>query len=263
MMAGKDKDNPKLALERKKKSPKASASNTKAKPVKPAPVKPIPPTPLTGVACVNGIDFSSWSGKVDFQAIKDNPQIAFFGFRASIGYTRDPRFVENLAGAWTTGKPFFVYHFWYPQRDTKRQVDLICSLAKDTPWPYWFDAEANGGMDKNHCGNQSEKFVKFSEDRYEMRPTIYTNLNFWDYLMPRTNWAKYYDLAMAAWSNTAILPMLPQDWITKQSPLTQQRREKWLFWQWNKAGRVPGINASVDLNRMPVEKFVKLMAGAA
>jgi lysozyme len=251
------KDQAAWLLEKKKLSAANSKPGTKPSPQD----RGIPTVPLSSVDCVNGIDFSSGCGPVDWYQLADNPQLDFVYFRCSINKYTDSQFKNNLAGALNIWKkPFGIYHFYYAPGNTKEQVDILARYDADGPnLPSWWDAELSYGKTKQYLGNEQEKAMKYALDKYNLFPTIYTSPGWWNSCMPRTNWAKWHDLAVAQWSRTMLLPELPQDWVLNMLPLAKQRREGWLFWQWHNKGRVPGINASVDLIRCPRSKFEKLV----
>ncbi len=209
------------------------------------------------MAYKNGIDFSAGCGKSNLSLALQG--LDFCYFRCAWGTQIDAQYENNKRQAVELGVPWGVYQYFLPQRPYKKQADLLVELAQVSTLPAWADFETNQGMNKNYLVNVVEKYMKLLGSGLAKPPVIYTSPGWWNSYMPRTNYAKGYELAVAHWNRYVPWPTLPYDWNLRRYPIAWLQRNGWLFWQWSKRGRVAGIDAQVDLIRIQEEKFKKLV----
>jgi GH25 family lysozyme M1 (1,4-beta-N-acetylmuramidase) len=185
---------------------------------------------------VAGIDVSRWQGKIDWT------KVAAAGYhyaiiRATIGddYT-DPRFLENWHGAQNAGLLVSAYHVIAPKAAAERQIAhffaVLGNLKADLP--LCMDVEREDGTALETITRCVKACLLNTEDRDQRKPIIYTARWFWDrYVLPAPEW-RTYDLWVASYTSSAILP---RDW------------KSWRFWQYSESGAVPGSGSrATDLN---------------
>lgn len=185
-------------------------------------------------ATTPGIDVSRWQGTIDW------PQVAAAGYRfavirATVGdsYT-DPLFAANWEGAKQAGLLVSAYHVVKPGVAVDRQLTYFMEVlgGRRPDLPLVLDVETAGGSPAAVTSHVQECLRQLTQ-LAGRKPIIYTARWFWDKnVLPGSEWAQY-DLWVASYTEQ---PLLPAGWNT------------WRFWQYSEKGRVPGINAAVDLD---------------
>lgn len=185
---------------------------------------------------VPGIDVSRWQGKIDWASIVAEG-FRFAYMRATIGKSYiDPRFYENWDNARDAGLLISAYHVVTPGIEPEAQIaHLFDTLeGREADLPLSLDIERQDNVDPETLSHCIGTCLIELERRDSRKPIIYTARWFWDrYVLPRKEWCAY-DLWVASYTTS---PILPRDWKT------------WRFWQFSDSGEVPGIRSrTVDLN---------------
>lgn len=189
---------------------------------------------------VSGIDVSKYQGNVDWNSVA-GAGVKFAWIKASEGGDRvDPMFQANWAAARAAGVPRGAYHFMYWCRDPLEQIKWFeqnVPVEADALPPV-LDLEAT--PDSKTCRRHLEKTqtvadVKVALEEMERyfgrRPVIYTSVDFYSAIL------------------SGEFPDYPM-WVrsTKYHPSVRYGSRKWVFWQYQADGRVPGIDGNVDRN---------------
>ncbi len=190
---------------------------------------------------VNGIDVSKYQGNVDWNAVA-GAGVKFAWIKASEGGDRvDPMFQANWNAARTAGVARGAYHFMYWCRDSLEQIKWMEQNVPVEPdaLPPVLDLEAT--PDSRTCRRHLEKEPTLVEVRVALqemeryfgkRPVIYTSVDFYEAILSDGAFSDY--------------PM----WVrsTKHHPAVRYGSRKWVFWQYQADGRIPGIDGKVDRN---------------
>jgi len=190
---------------------------------------------------VNGIDVSKYQGNVDWNAVAGSG-VKFAWIKASEGGDRvDPMFQANWDAARAAGVARGAYHFMYWCRDPLEQIKWMEQNVPVEPGalPPVLDLEAT--PDSKTCRRHLEREPTIAEVRVALeemeryfgkRPVIYTSVDFYEAILSGGAFADY--------------PM----WVrsTKHHPSVRYGDRKWVFWQYQADGRIPGIDGKVDRN---------------
>lgn len=197
---------------------------------------------------VTGIDVSKWQREIDWhQALSKGISFAFI--RASEGNRQvDPYFERNLAETGRLGIPRGIYHYFKPDKDWRKQVELFSALVNGNEFELdaALDVESDDGLSKNEVNNALAKFVRWAEEAITPRKLmIYTSAGFFNGQLPLTGYAWRCPLWIANWTIGAY-PALPREW--------RDHKKGWRFWQHssknNGLGPDYGVaTKSVGLNR--------------
>src|SRR3954447_513782 len=201
--------------------------------------------PHPGVAAahrlpVHGIDVSKWQGKIDWASVSGaGTQFAFIKATEG-GDHADERFLENWHGAKKAGIPRAAYHFMFWCRPAEEQAAWFKRVGPADPgaMPPVLDLEWNGQsrkcpwkIDRSQALAQIKVMLREMEAHTGKRPIIYTDITF------------HRDVLEGELSHYP-------HWVRSVAAEPQERyvNRPWLMWQYTAAGRVPGIQAEVDLN---------------
>lgn len=187
---------------------------------------------------VQGIDVSHWQGPIDWTQVHAAGK-AFVFMKASQGTTRvDPNFKVNATGAKAVGLLVGTYHFLdattteAARQEAQHFFKTIQSAGVEFDLPPVMDYENNPGqLSKKMINEIAKAFLLEIEKLTGRKPIIYTGNSFAQNFDTELG---TYPLWVARYSNQAPYDVL--GWST------------WNFWQYSDSGRIPGINASVDLN---------------
>jgi lysozyme len=188
---------------------------------------------------VHGIDAARFQGRIDWrQAQAANIRFAFL--KATEGGDRlDPFFYRNLRGAARVGVPVGAYHFyyfctdpdtqarWFIRNVPRAQIDLPPVL--DLEWnPFSPTCTTRPGP--RAVRRAAARFIARLSDHFGQRPIVYTTPDFW-----KTN---------------QIARLGGEFWLRSVAahPAAVYPRARWTFWQYTGTGRVPGVDAPVDIN---------------
>jgi lysozyme len=190
---------------------------------------------------VSGIDVSKYQGAVDWNAVA-GAGVKFAWIKASEGGDRaDPMFQANWDASKAAGVAHGAYHFMYWCRDPLEQIKWFEQNApvEAGALPPVLDLEAT--PDSKTCRRHLEKAQTVRDVRVALeemeryfgkRPVIYTSVDFHEAILNDGEFSDY--------------PM----WVrsTKHHPSVRYGARKWVFWQYQADGRIPGIEGNVDRN---------------
>jgi lysozyme len=185
---------------------------------------------------VAGIDVSRWQGRMDWTKVAA-AGYQFAMIRASIGDDYpDPRFQENWHGAQNAGLLVSAYHVIAPRAAPEQQIAYFFEVlgGRRADLPLVLDVERQDKTSPEAITRCVQACLADVECRDERKPIIYTARWFWDRnVLPAPEWRSY-DLWVASYTST---PILPRDW------------KSWRFWQYSESGAVPGSGSrATDLN---------------
>ena len=185
---------------------------------------------------VHGIDVSKYQSKINWvEVIKmkvDCVKISFAYIKASEGGGLIDRLYDYN---WESAKKYHVvrgaYHFYRPNVNSKIQANLFTSIVtlEKGDLPPVLDIEVLGSDVKNTVKGV-KNWLKIVEKKYEMKPIVYTNIDFYNKYL-KDEGIENYPLWIAHYYEDEISDDL-----------------KWYFWQHNDGGKVNGIAGDVDFN---------------
>lgn len=185
---------------------------------------------------VYGIDISHHQGNIDWNALKEEGQVAFVFMKATEGGDfKDTKFQDNWRQAKAVGLRRGAYHFYSFCRTGKEQAaNFIASVPKDSlALAPVVDLEFLGSCNKRppllEAIREIQIFLDLLEEHYGKRPILYTTYAFYNVYL--TTHLSNYDL-----------------WVrdTQKEPVLKNR--SWTFWQFSNRGTRKGIKGNVDLN---------------
>lgn len=202
---------------------------------------------------IKGIDVSRWQGEIDWKQVAGAGYL-FAAMRATIGdYYTDPTFTTNFDGAKAAGIVPFPYHVLRTDIKENRQTSyFLNALDGRKVWMVVLDVEVVASGDR---GRRMFYVMRDIENETHAMTTIYTNANFWNTYMPPSFGGRQFKdsvLFVASYGRNDgnvpgdPYPTLPRLWNT------------YGIWQYTDRGRVPGINANVDLDLMEDELYFNL-----
>ena len=197
------------------------------------------------------IDISVWQGEPDFETVKNHVD----GVIVRAGYgqnTMDKQFERNISECNRLGIPVGVYWFSYAKSPEEAKKEALYCLTLIQPYKIdlfvAFDFEYDSVKRAEQYGVNVTKALA-TEMCHAFCSTVrergYTAVNYTN----RDFLSRYYDdttleygLWLAEWPKTPPAP-------DAKPPLYC------VMWQWG-VGRVPGINADVDMNILYKEDFI-------
>jgi lysozyme len=199
-----------------------------------------------------GIDVSSHQhpgGRpIDWKAVRASGITFAFvkvdeGPRSAAGRYTNPYFRRDWDGARDAGVLVGPYHYARPRRpvtssaeaDARAFVSTVTAGSAATGGiPPVLDLEETGGLNARDLTAWATRWTGTVEALTGRTPVLYTGLWYWNsYLGGSADLARH-PLWIARYAETPGL--LPGGWRT------------WSFWQFTAKGRVPGIDADVDVN---------------
>ena len=188
---------------------------------------------------VRGIDISRYQGVINWKQVKSHREhpVKFVYAKASQGVTiRDERYVPHLTGARKEGILVGSYHFLSAGGTGVEQCDYFMETISAVPQdliPVVDIEVCPPGWGAMMLRRHLDDFLKRMEEKYAIRPMIYTGIFFYNtYLAGHYSG---YPLFLARYGDE---PPIPID------------GREWLIWQFSEKGRVNGIQGNVDLDRM-------------
>lgn len=186
---------------------------------------------------IHGIDVSKYQKTIGWRLLKemqvDGIQLSFVFMKATEGLSSvDNQFARNWAMAGKHEVTRGAYHFFIPGKNGKAQAENFIKTVrlKKGDLPPVLDVEETFGVRKDVLQKQVAEWITIVENKYGVRPIIYTNVSFYEtYLAGRFD---HYPLWVA-------------HYLQKERPRINRR---WHFWQHSETGRVNGIDAFVDFN---------------
>lgn len=186
-----------------------------------------------------GIDVSTWQGKIDWNAVKQDG-IEFAIIRT--GYGRggenqiDNMFYDNIKGAKSAGLDVGVYHYSYAEspEDARTEAKFCLSIlnGESLDLPVYFDIEDQSIAIKHDRDTRTQMCINFCTEIENVGywAGVYANLNWFNNYLNKDELAKRYTLWLAQYNET-------QDMSAD-------------IWQYTSSGKVNGINGNVDMNIM-------------
>lgn len=193
-----------------------------------------------------GVDLAShqhpFGSRVDWKQVRlSGYSFALIKATEGTGYV-NPFFHENRIQARKHALIVGTYHYARPDQSPTRQAlhyaDTIKCHSNGLDMPPVLDLEITGGLSPFLLQSWTAVFLTTLNIRCGTNTMIYTYPHFWRTAMRNTKLFAFSPLWIADYNggDGPTLP-LPGGW------------KKWTFWQFSSTGRVPGINAPVDLNR--------------
>lgn len=193
--------------------------------------------PARRSASAFGIDVSHYQGTIDWEKVKLSGQhpVEFMFAKASQGVTiLDEQYLRNMDEARRVGILVGSYHYFSSGGSGTEQCDFFMSAIGDVPQdllPVVDVEECPRSWGPRSLRRNLRDFLLRMEQKYGMRPIIYTNVFF--YNMYLADGFKDYILFIARYSD--------------EEPVLVDGAE-WTVWQFSERGRVGGIRHNVDLD---------------
>ncbi|MFT5168011.1 MAG: lysozyme [Saprospiraceae bacterium] len=182
---------------------------------------------------VHGIDVSHYQSIVNWDTIAVQ-KIDFVFVKATEGEEiADSLFRDNWMNINRVGLKRGAYHFFRPKGSAYKQAQNFIDNVRleEGDLPPVLDVEVADGISAEEIVKSIRAWIEIIENHYQIKPIIYTNLNFYD---------GYID------QNFDGYPI----WIARyntQKPYLGNKRD-WHFWQYGNKGQLPGIDGFVDFN---------------
>jgi GH25 family lysozyme M1 (1,4-beta-N-acetylmuramidase)/uncharacterized protein YraI len=185
---------------------------------------------------VPGIDVSRYQGVVDWRAVAD-AGFKFAVARATLWDAKlDETFETNWSSARANGLLVSAYNVIKPDVPAAAQIDAFAQALVGHRWdlPPVLDIERDDQQTPEQITQCVRESLRLSEQRFGLKPMVYTAKWFWNkFVLPSSEWAQY-DLWAASYGTAEVV--LPDAWPT------------WKIWQYTSNGHTPGIAGEVDLN---------------
>lgn len=214
--------------------PNAHLENTNNEPTTSKSTGATTKTTLITPSSLRGVDVSKWQKDVDWDQVS-GAGVSFAFVKASQDdYRLDPYFARNWEETKRVGIKRGAYHFFIPAAPVQGQIELFTSTVQleAGDLPPVLDVEI---IEKHTSGADMRRnmhiWLEAVTKHYGVKPIIYTNQNF--YRRWLQGHFKEYHFWIARY-NTAEPEIHHED--------------KWLFWQYSDTGKLPGVNAAIDLN---------------
>ena len=187
---------------------------------------------------IYGIDVSRYQGTINWNRLRnamiDRSPIRFIIIKSTEGDSHvDVKFRDNFYNAKESGFIRGVYHFWSNNSSARRQAYFFLAMVHLQPGdlPPVLDVEHKP---KNISTEEFQQniltWLHIVEDRYHVKPIIYTYYKFKDQYLSDSRFDDY------------------PYWIAHYYVNQMEYQGAWKFWQHTDAGRLPGIKGYVDLN---------------
>lgn len=189
---------------------------------------------------IHGIDVSRWQDNIDWSNLKsitgdgDTLKFHFAFIKATEGmWLEDPVFKDNWKNARKNKIIRGAYHYFLPNTDARLQAANFTSSVslQSGDLPPVVDIEETNGKNKKEIVTGLRIFLTKLENRYKVKPLIYSNINFIeDYLSDDFSGYKF--------------------WVAHyyQDKLRTEKSLNWLFWQHNDRAGIFGCSYPVDVN---------------
>jgi len=185
---------------------------------------------------VHGIDISHYQGRVFWETVGDNTNMAFVYLKTTEGGDRiDERYERNIDLAHRYGLKVGSYHFFRPKTDLRLQLKNFktqCLPGEQDLIPM-LDVETLGGLSTEAFCDSLSKFLFLLEEAYHQKPLVYTYRNFYNkYLVGKLDG---YQLMVAMYGD--------------EQPVLADGRD-YILWQYTSKGRLIGVSGDVDKSRL-------------
>ncbi|MCI6672247.1 MAG: glycoside hydrolase family 25 protein [Prevotella sp.] len=187
---------------------------------------------------IHGIDISHHQGEINWNRLKnamvEQSPIRFVFMKATEGDGHvDKKFKENFENVKEAGLIRGVYHFWSNQSSPRRQAYFFLAMSPLSPGdlPPVLDVEIKPtDISIEEFQQNLLTWLHIVEDRYHVKPIIYTYYKFKDEYLSDARFDDY------------------PYWIAHYYVKNMEYKGYWSFWQHTDAGKLPGIAGYVDLN---------------
>ncbi len=190
---------------------------------------------------IHGIDISKYQGNIDWQAVRRSG-VKFAWIKATEGADHlDSKFLQNWHGAKAAGIPRGAYHFVYWCRHPLEEINwFIRNVPRDPhALPPVLDVEATPTsktckrkLYRDEVLRDMRIKLDAMERHYGKKPVIYVTVDFYASIMHPNEFSDY-----SVWVRS-----------TKYAPEVKYPGRRWVFWQYQSDGKVPGIRGNVDKN---------------
>lgn len=185
-----------------------------------------------------GIDISSHQGNIDWVTASEYVDFAIIrcGYGSDYTSNDDGQWMSNVTACEKHGIPYGVYLYSYAEsvEEAESEADhVIRLLAGHNPsLPVYLDLEDNNTVGKlnNHQILEQTKAFCSKIQQAGFSAGVYASKSWWDNKLTSSEYEKY------------------EKWIAIYSGSYAGSMKNCNMWQYSSAGRVPGINANVDLN---------------
>ena len=186
---------------------------------------------------LHGIDVSRYQKTINWGDVKEmnvkNIKIGFAFIKATEGIDMiDPQFQRNWLHAEEENIPKGAYHYFIAGKSGKAQANNFIEIVKlkKGDLPPVLDVEEAAGKPANEIQEQIKEWLKKIEEEYNVKPIIYSNINFYNTYL-KNKFEEY--------------PFWIAHYLQPGRPGIDRR---WTFWQHSESGHVNGIKTSVDFN---------------
>jgi lysozyme len=186
---------------------------------------------------IHGIDVSRYQSMIAWDEVKamkvEDIRLGFAFIKATEGvFNIDPHFRRNWKKAKDHGVIRGAYHFFVPSKDGRTQAENFIHQVELQPGdlPPVLDIEQLSGVSVATMKDEIKKWLDIVENHYQVKPIIYTNVDFYNRFLGNT--FDDYPLWLAHY----------------YQPDRPRIKRTWLFWQHSDQGRVNGIAGKVDFN---------------
>ncbi|MEZ5056800.1 MAG: GH25 family lysozyme [Saprospiraceae bacterium] len=182
---------------------------------------------------IHGIDVSHHQSYINWEEVSKN-DIHFAFLKATEGVSLvDSLYCENWEELSNTILKKGAYHFFRPTVPAQQQFENFSMMVHLDfgDLPPVLDIEVSDGVKKEELVNNCKKWLQLVENKYQVRPIIYTNL-------------KFYHKYLAG--HFAQYPI----WIARYNDKLPEldKGKNWDFWQYGNRGKMKGIEGYVDFN---------------
>jgi lysozyme len=191
-------------------------------------------TTLITSSSLKGVDVSKWQKEVDWDQVRGADVSFAFVKATQDDYRLDPYFARNWEETKRVGIKRGAYHFFIPAAPVQGQIEMFLNTVtlEAGDLPPVLDVEV---IEKHTSPADMRKnmriWLEAVTKHYGVKPIIYTNQNF--YRRWLQGHFKDYHFWIARYNT--IEPDIHQE-------------DKWLCWQYTDTGKMPGVNAAIDLN---------------
>ncbi|NLE82545.1 MAG: glycoside hydrolase [Rhodococcus sp.] len=193
---------------------------------------------------VRGPDVASWQhpggAPIDWFAVRSSGhEFGMVKATESLNYI-NPYFIEDSLAMRVAGMARSAYHYADPTQSPEAQAaffsTVVLGLNGPSDLPPVLDLEHSGGLAPAQLIDWTHRYLNTVRALTGRQPIIYTYPNFWRTAMANTHEFSHYPLWIADYNGRNAPGPLPGGWT------------HWTFWQYTSTGRIPGVNAPIDLN---------------
>ncbi|MFC9515588.1 glycoside hydrolase family 25 protein [Nocardiaceae bacterium NPDC056970] len=200
--------------------------------------------PAVAAAAPQGVDVASWQhpngAPINWGAVR-GAGYEFGLVKATEGlFYTNPYFAQDSIAMRIAGVARGAYHYADPSASPEAQAAFFAANALAVNQigglPPVLDLESTGGLAAPQLIDWTHRYLNAVQALTGRQPIIYTYPNFWRTAMANTTEFSNYPLWIADYNGGNYPGALPGGW------------KNWAFWQYTDSGRIPGVNANIDLN---------------